>query len=159
MLKKANLSKNMQTSVGVAKKNEVISSNGFNKTNKTLSKSQNTKNFIILSNIDANIKNTEIFIFKTSTTFTQLRQTFIKALMLQNLDLECYIRIETNISGYIIGEVLSLLILDSRKWYLITYFLRKMILSKMRYKTHNSKLLAIFKTFKTYCHYLKSYKH
>ena len=34
-----------------------------------------------------------------------------------------------------------------------------MIPAKTRYKTHNDKLLAIVKTFKTWCHYLEEYKH
>ena len=31
--------------------------------------------------------------------FTQLRQAFIKALILRHFDLECHIRIETDVSG------------------------------------------------------------
>ena len=39
--------------------------------------------------------------------FNCLRQAFIKASILQYFDLECYIRIETNISSYDIDGVLS----------------------------------------------------
>ena len=45
--------------------------------------------------------------------FTQLRQAFNKALILQHFDSECYIRIETDVSGYAIGGVLSQLTLDN----------------------------------------------
>lgn len=34
-----------------------------------------------------------------------------------------------------------------------------MILVKTQYKTHNNKLLAIVKAFKTWRHYLEDYKH
>ena len=34
-----------------------------------------------------------------------------------------------------------------------------MISANTWYKTHNSEFLAIVKTFKTWCHYLKGYKH
>ena len=34
-----------------------------------------------------------------------------------------------------------------------------MIPAKMRYKTHNGKLLAIIEIFKTWYHYLEGYKH
>ena len=43
----------------------------------------------------------------TKEIFNQLRQVFTKALILQYFDLKCYIRIETNVSGYTLGEVLS----------------------------------------------------
>ena len=39
--------------------------------------------------------------------FTQLRQAFTKAPILQHSDPKCPIRIETDASGYVIGEVLS----------------------------------------------------
>ena len=44
--------------------------------------------------------------------FNQLRKAFTKALILQHFDPECYIRIETNTSGYAIKEVLSQLTSD-----------------------------------------------
>ena len=42
--------------------------------------------------------------------FTQLRQTFTKAPILQHFDPKCHIRIETDASSYAIGDVLSQLI-------------------------------------------------
>ena len=39
--------------------------------------------------------------------FNQLRQAFTEAPILRHFDPECHIRIETNSSGYAIGEVLS----------------------------------------------------
>ena len=44
--------------------------------------------------------------------FTKLRQVFVKALILNHFDLEYYIQIETDTSGYIIGRIFSQLILD-----------------------------------------------
>lgn len=46
-------------------------------------------------------------LFKTSLAFTQLRKTFIKALILYYFDPNYYIQIETNISGYVINKVLN----------------------------------------------------
>ena len=45
--------------------------------------------------------------------FNQLRLAFIKAPILQHFDLKSYIRIETDISSYAIGEVSSQLNIDS----------------------------------------------
>ena len=74
--------------------------------------------------------------------FNQLRKMFTKAPILQHFDPECHIRIETNASGYAIGEVLSQLTsdqvtLDSKsnltkkfdfgQWHPVAYFFRKMI--------------------------------
>ena len=44
--------------------------------------------------------------------FNQLRQAFTKAPIFQHFDPECYIRIETDVSGYAIGGVLSQLTSD-----------------------------------------------
>lgn len=56
--------------MGVAEENEMVSDAGSNKTNKNLSKLQKLKNFIILSNIGINNKNTGVLTFKVSTAFT-----------------------------------------------------------------------------------------
>ena len=63
--------------------------------------------------------------------FTQLRQAFTKAPILRHFDPECHIRIETNASSYAIGGVLSQLTLDNLgQWYLVAFYLQKMILAK-----------------------------
>ena len=60
---------------------------------------------------------------KARLAFTQLKKAFTMAPILQHFDLECHIRIETNASGYTIGEVLSQLTLDnSCRWHLVAYF-------------------------------------
>ena len=97
---------------------------------------------------------------KTRQAFTQLRQSFTKALILQHLDLECYIWIETDMSDNVICEILSQLILDNLgQWHLIAYYLQKMISVKTRYKTHNGKLLAIVEVFKIWRRYLEGCKY
>ena len=45
--------------------------------------------------------------------FTQLRQAFTKAPILQHFDPEYHIRIQIDVSGYAIGGVLSQLTLDN----------------------------------------------
>ena len=80
--------------------------------------------------------------------FTQLRQAFTKARILRHSDPECHIRIETNLSSYAIGGVLSQLI-DSGQWHSLAYYSQKMIPAKTRYETHDSELLAIVEAFKT----------
>ena len=92
--------------------------------------------------------------------FTQLSQAFIEAPILRYFDPEYHIRIETDVSGYAIGEVLSQLTLDNLgQWHLIVFYSQKMMRAKTRYKTYNSKILAIIKAFKTWQHYLKRCKH
>ena len=48
---------------------------------------------------------------------------------------------------------------DLGQWHPIAFFSKKMILPETRYKTHNGKLLAIVKAFKTWRYYLESCKH
>ena len=81
---------------------------------------------------------------------------FIKAPIFHHFDPECHIRVETDISGYTISEVLSQLISDnSDQWYLVAFFFQKMILAEIKYKTHDAKFLAIVKVFKTWEQYLE----
>ena len=92
--------------------------------------------------------------------FTQLRQVFTKASILQHFDSECHIRIKTDVSSYAIGRVPSQLTSDNLdQWHPIAFYSQKIIPVKIRYKTYNSELLAIIEAFKTWRHHLKDYKH
>ena len=44
---------------------------------------------------------------KARLVFTQLRQAFVEAPILHHFDLESHIQMETDLSGYTIGSVLS----------------------------------------------------
>ncbi len=89
-----------------------------------------------------------------------MRQAFLKALILNHFDPERHIRIETDASGYAIGEVLSQLTSDdSGRWHLVAFFSRKMIPVETRYETHDGELLAIVEAFKTWRYYLEGCKH
>ena len=80
--------------------------------------------------------------------------------MLQNFDLEYYIRIKTDASGYAIGGVLSELTSDNlARWHLLVFFSQKMIVAKIRYDNHDRELWTIVKAFKTWRHYLEGCKH
>ena len=107
---------------------------------------------------------------KARLAFTQLRQAFVKALILHHFDPESHIWIETDALGYAIGGILSQLSSGTRpdgvltkddlsQWYLVAFFSRKMIFTETRYKTYNGELLAIVKAFKTWQHYLEGCKH
>ena len=115
----------------------------------------------IVSNIVSNsAKNGNNYLTSdTKRAFDQLRQAFTEAPIFQHFDPEWYIQVETDISGYAIGEELSQLTNDLGQWHLVAYFLCKMIPAETRYKTHNGKLLAIIEAFKTWRHYLKGCKH
>ena len=80
--------------------------------------------------------------------FTKLRQAFLKAPILYYFDSERHIRIETDVSGYAIGGVLSQLTLKSY-WHPVAFFSRTMILAEIRYETYDSVFLAIVEAFKT----------
>ena len=84
-----------------------------------------------------------------------------------------YVWIETDLLSYAISRVLSQLNLnfdaspndlnlnkfDFGQWHPVVYFSRKMIPAKTQYKTHNTKLLTIVETFKTWRHYLEDCKY
>ena len=87
--------------------------------------------------------------------FTQLRQAYTEAMILQNFVPERHIRIQTDTCGYTIGGVLSQMTSEIGQWHPVAYYLRKMILAETRYETHDAKLLAIVEAFKNWRHYLK----
>ena len=92
----------------------------------------------------------DFFIPRTKLAFTELRQAFLKALIFHHFDLERHIRIETNISGYVIDRVINQLTSnDLGWWHPMTFFSYKMIPMETRYEMHNSEFLAIIETFKT----------
>ena len=60
---------------------------------------------------------------KTRLEFTQLKKAFIKAPIFQHFNPKCYISIKTDMSSYVIGEVLSQLTLDNLgQWHLVAYY-------------------------------------
>ena len=97
---------------------------------------------------------------RAKLAFTKLRQAFVKALIPHHFDPERHIWIKTDVSGYVIGEVLSQLTSDNLgRWYPVVFFLQKMISAETRYKTYNGELLAIIETFKTWRHYPERSQH
>ncbi len=100
-----------------------------------------------------------------------MKKAFTEAPIFRYIDPECHIRIETDVSGYAIGGVLSQLTSKVTSgsgglakseigyWHPVAYFSRKMIPAKTRYEMHNSELLAIVEAFKTWRHYLEGCKH
>ena len=90
--------------------------------------------------------------------FTQLRQAFTKALVLQHFDPEYHIWIKTDASGYAIGSMLNQLT-NLGRWQPVAYYSRKMISAETQYETHNDEFLAIVKAFKIWRHYLEGCKH
>ena len=66
--------------------------------------------------------------FGARKAFTELRQAFVEAPILNHFDPERHIQTETDASGYAIGGIFSQLTLDdSGRWYLVAFFSKKMI--------------------------------
>ena len=95
----------------------------------------------------------------TKRVFNQLYQAFTEAPIFKHFDLEQYIRVKIDASGYAIDGVLSQLSNDLGQWHLVAYFSHKMIFAKTQYKTHNGKFLTIVEAFKTWRHYLEGTKY
>ena len=93
-----------------ADNNEVIGGSG-KADNRNLSKKSKNAKFGIQMHVRAT-EEPMFLTFNTKEAFNRLKQAFIKAPILQHFDPECYIRIETNTSGYSVGGVLSRLTSD-----------------------------------------------
>ena len=134
------------------------------KSRKNLSKNENSPNF------SATEAGPSFLTLGARKAFNCLRLRFTKTLILRHFDLKCYIWIETDALGYAIRGILSQLASRTSpdrvviktnlgQWQPIAFFLKKMIPAEIRYKTYNSKLLAIVKVFLIWRHYLEDCKH
>ena len=149
---------------GKSKGQKMSKSQKSSKSGKNSSKSGNLPNF------GATKTEPSFLTPKARSAFNRLRLAFTEAPILRHFDPECHIRIETDASGYAIGGVLSQLAsgtspdgvvtkADLGQWHPVAFFSRKMIPAETRYETHDGKLLAIVKVFKTWRHYLEGCKH
>ena len=87
--------------------NKVVGVDGrANRTVVNLSKNKKSKKLMYMPNIE-DTREPNFSTPNAKKTFSYLRLAFIKASIFWNFDLESYIWIETNVSGYSIGEVLS----------------------------------------------------
>ena len=114
MLKTTGSSEKLAPKAFKAGNNKVVKSGG-GKADKTVVDLSKNEKFGKLTHV-LNIGATEKPNFvnpNAKKTFNYLRLAFIKAPIFQHFDLESYIRIETDISGYVIGGVLSQLNLDT----------------------------------------------
>ena len=97
-----------------AKENRVVG-DGDGRTNGTvvnLSKNKKSRILTSMLNIRA-IRKSKFLTCNTKKIFNHLQLAFIKALILQHFDLESYIWLEIDASGYAIRGMLSQLNLDS----------------------------------------------
>ena len=70
-----------------------------------------------------NLSKSDFFTLKAMLAFTELRQMFVKALILHHFNSKRHIRIETDASSYTIGGVFSQPISDDlRQWHPVTFF-------------------------------------
>ena len=107
-------------------------------------------------NIEARL---DFLIPEARLAFIKLKQVFIKAPILHYFYPKCYIRTETDVSRYTIGEILSQLSSnDLGQWHPVAFFSQKTISADIRYKTYYDEFLAIVKTFKIWQHYLEGCK-
>ena len=154
---------------GKSSKGLKLSKSGNSK-GKKLIKSKKPSKSGNLPNFNAKEAGPNFLTPEARATFNRLRLSFTKAPILWHFDLECHIWIETDASGYSIGEVLSQLASGSSpngvvteanlsQWHPIAFFFRKMIPAETQYKTHDGELLAIVEAFKTWHHYLEDCKY
>ena len=100
-----------------------------------IGKNQKTSKSKKLSNTKKTIRSSDFLTPGVKLAFTKLRQAFLKASILHHFNLEYYIGIETDISGYAIGKVFSQLTLDDLgQWHPVVIFSCKIILAETRYE-------------------------
>jgi len=85
--------------------------------------------------------------------FNTLKRTFITAPVLAHWDLEAPVTVETDASDHALAAILSIHV--KRDIYPIAFHSRTFNSVELNYDVHDKKLLAIYETFKKWCHYLE----
>ena len=97
----------------------------------------------------------EFLISKTANFFCKLIQIFTTVFFLRYFNSKKEIWIETDISEFVI---LNILMQKHNDWRLIVYYSWKIIFTERNYKTNNEKLLAIVESVCHQQHYFKKNK-
>jgi len=87
-------------------------------------------------------------------SFNALKHAFTTAPILTHFILDTPIIVETDASDYAITGILSITCTDEEICP-VAYYLRTLTAPELNYDTHNKELLAIFKAFQNWCHYLE----
>ena len=80
--------------------------------------------------------------------FETLKKKFIIELILVAPDLDKKMRIEIDVSNYVMEEVLSIKCVD-RRWRLVAYILKLLNEIEQNYEIHDKEILAVIK--ELYC--------
>ncbi|ESK81863.1 hypothetical protein Moror_9615 [Moniliophthora roreri MCA 2997] len=86
--------------------------------------------------------------------FEDLKEAFTRALVLTHWEPNCPITIETYTSDYAIAAILSITLSNS-ELHPVAFLSRTLTGAELNYNMHDKELLAIFKAFKSWRHYLK----
>ena len=89
--------------------------------------------------------------------FKELKEKFIKELVLVALGLDKKIRIEFDMSDYAMEGILSIECKD-RKWKSIAFFSKYLNKTKRNYKIYDKKILVVIKELENWKYLLKSAK-
>ena len=84
--------------------------------------------------------------------------------MLIHFDFKNFIKIKIDASKFAIAAILFqfiTLVIDVKQtqWHSIVFYLKKMILAKIKYETHDQELLFIIAAFQQWRHYFKNNHH
>ena len=88
-------------------------------------------------------------------SFKMLKKTFTTALVLTHWVLNAQIILETNASDYALTTILSIVSLHDSEVHLMAFHSWTFTAPEFNYDVHDKELLAIFKAFKIWRHYLK----
>ena len=94
------------------------------------------------------------FDFSCWDAFNSLKKTFISAPILTHWIPDAQLIVETDASDYALAAILSIVNKDNEV-HPITFHSCTFTVAKLNYDTHDKKLLAIFKAFKIWWHYLE----
>ncbi len=88
-----------------------------------------------------------------------LKRVFTSASILRHYELDDESMMKTNVSNFVIARMFFQLEEIDDQWRSMTFFFRKMIVSKRNYEVDEQKMLAILKICKEWRHYVEDFKH
>ena len=91
---------------------------------------------------------------KQGKAFRELKEWFIKELVLVALDLDKKLRVEVDTSDYVMGGIL-LMEVENRRWKPVAFLSKSLNKTERNYEIHNKEMLVIIRGLEVWRHLLE----
>jgi hypothetical protein len=93
---------------------------------------------------------------KTQIAFAQLKNVFIKILILLHFDLKRKIQLKIDAFNFAILKILFQLIEKTNQWDFVAFFFRKMFVAKQNYEIEKVEIFIMIELCRVFRHYVEN---